>query len=33
MTMARGFLFDVLELAALCAFVAMIACVASAFGG
>ncbi len=33
MTLARSFLFDVLELAAVCAFVAMIGCVASAFGG
>ena len=33
MALARGFLFDVLELAAVCAFVAMIGCVASAFGG
>jgi hypothetical protein len=33
MQLARGFLFDVLEFGAVCAFVAMIGCVASAFGG
>jgi hypothetical protein len=33
MQVARGFLFDVLELAAVCVFVAMIGCLASAYGG
>jgi hypothetical protein len=33
MQLARGFLFDVLELAAVGAFVAMIGCLASAYGG
>ena len=33
MQLARGFLFDVLELGAVCAFVTMIGCVASVFGG
>lgn len=33
MQLARGLFFDVLELGAVCAFVAMIGCLASAFGG
>jgi hypothetical protein len=33
MDRARAYLFDALELGALGAFVAMIACCASAFGG
>jgi hypothetical protein len=33
MQLARGYLFDVLELGALCAFIAMIGCLASAFSG
>ena len=33
MALARGFLFDMLELGAVCAFVAVIGFLASALGG